>query len=757
MNKKFLVVGMAAILGASLSFFGCESATGSDGSAGAPGPMPPATLPAGATPELLQAYYDSGVNTVFMVDAPGSGTFTVPEGKTLAVVGTVNLTTPTVIIDAYYGTLDVSRASFTNATNTTFIVPEAKQPDVKAAAPTGKVPKYMVSIPAGGNPGIQEDVVFANLVLGAGGTPAGDFTTFAGSTYTIYVPGTVTIDMTDAALSTGSVKLAALGVTEAKGTTGAGLTLGSDTEIGTLKATGDLKIAGVSKTNGVKTLDLNGQAVEVAEPANIDEITSSLAGSELVLGDAKTISKLTVESGKDIEVTSEATTQLTVTLLSTPGTGKLVLPAETVAFTATGTTGGGNISYAATPATLTLSSAPGLTHVGALTVTGAVAVTGAFEVNGDLTAASVGATSGNLKVTGSLTASGAVSTTNSGDIEVGTDLTAAGVTSAGGLKVDGTLTATGATTIEVGGDLEADTVVLGAVDSDALAVTGTANIGTLTGGGDANEISFGGETNIGTFNLTTHETVITASESAAVVTINNVTGIATDKTLIIKGEGVVKLSGTYTIGEDVSATDIGVTGGEDGIALGSVTEIPDGVTLYVKGSLTIPASGLSVAAGGELVIMNNASLDLNGATSGLTLVGGDTAGKLTLGDGDAGTRTVIAAAAAASDAADGVTDATLTASGDTATITVAAATKSGTSTAFGTSAAAGDGTNATITTGTNKADAEAEATFANATAVATVTEDASEVVPDAGGFGAGVSIAGGVITVGPDGATGAEE
>jgi hypothetical protein len=299
-------------------------------------------------------------------------------------------------------------------------------------------------------------------------------------------------------------------------------------------------------------------------------------------------------------------------------------------------------------------------------------------------------------------------------------------------------------------------VVLGAVASDALAVTGTAKIGTLTGGGDANEISFGGITEIGTFNLTTTATEITA---AAKVTIeNNVAGIDTNKTLIIKGEGVVELSGTYTIGTGVSATDIGVTGGSGaGIALGNATAIPAGVTLYVKGSLTIPASGLSVAATGELVIMNEASLDLSSATSGLTLVGGTAGGKLTLGGSATGTKTVIAAAAAVSNTETLVTDATLTASGTTATITVAAATGGNETAVKGSSVVAADTTtDALITIGKAGKATEGLTQDFTGVAVQAKSDDASAVVPPAGGFGAGVSIAGGVITVGPDGATGSE-
>jgi hypothetical protein len=240
--KKFCFIGMAAILGAALSFFGCENtydrAIGATGVSVVPGA---ATLPMDAEPELLKAYYETGINKVFMIARPAAKTFNVPTGKTLAVVGDVALASGTVI-NAFDGTLDVSNGSFAGG-NGTFIVSDAQVAVIKNNVPVGSIPKYEA------NPdftkSISEKVVLQNLVLGGKDLPTGvQLAAYAG-TSEIFVLGTATAEGT---FNTGSTKLDVLGEMKANGT----LTLGSATKVAKLTATGALNLTGVS---GVSELD----------------------------------------------------------------------------------------------------------------------------------------------------------------------------------------------------------------------------------------------------------------------------------------------------------------------------------------------------------------------------------------------------------------------------------------------------------------------------------------------------------------------
>jgi hypothetical protein len=77
MNKKFLIAGMAAVLGVSLSFFACDSAAdGSTGGEGDPGPAGPFTVQSGWTLESVQDLVEIANDTgseIFFVDATLSG------------------------------------------------------------------------------------------------------------------------------------------------------------------------------------------------------------------------------------------------------------------------------------------------------------------------------------------------------------------------------------------------------------------------------------------------------------------------------------------------------------------------------------------------------------------------------------------------------------------------------------------------------------------------------------------------------------
>jgi hypothetical protein len=185
-------------------------------------------------------------------------------------------------------------------------------------------------------------------------------------------------------------------------------------------------------------------------------------------------------------------------------------------------------------------------------------------------------------------------------------------------------------------------------------------------------------------------------------------------------------------------------------------------TIVVNGTATLGAAavpGGDVTVGGTLTIAgglqiaDGQSLDLSGGGK-VVLKGDNTAeGKLALGTVPStanGKQTVIAAAQAT--AVDNLTtDAVLTANGAVATITVAPPKTTGGTEANGTSTAGvttdSSEANAAITTGKAKAETVTTSTtkeFASATAV---VADTTAVVPDAKGFGKGVTIQNGVISV----------
>jgi hypothetical protein len=90
MTKKYLVIGMAAILGASLSFFACESATdGAAGAAGEPGAPGVIYLSGSQTTAGIQAAIDSDAPLVFAgVTQSDTGAVTIPAGRNVTLVGT---------------------------------------------------------------------------------------------------------------------------------------------------------------------------------------------------------------------------------------------------------------------------------------------------------------------------------------------------------------------------------------------------------------------------------------------------------------------------------------------------------------------------------------------------------------------------------------------------------------------------------------------------------------------------------------------
>jgi hypothetical protein len=89
MNKKFLFVGMAAILGASLVFFACDQGGGS-GSDGVPGAAGYLVIDGGGLTfgNTMWDQLFAGNDTVRIIGTFGSIEGTIPENKTLEVAGT---------------------------------------------------------------------------------------------------------------------------------------------------------------------------------------------------------------------------------------------------------------------------------------------------------------------------------------------------------------------------------------------------------------------------------------------------------------------------------------------------------------------------------------------------------------------------------------------------------------------------------------------------------------------------------------------
>jgi hypothetical protein len=285
MKRKSLLFGLLAVLSAVLIFTGCanpaDGAAGPQGLGGGQGPEGPkgvATLPSGATPALLAAYFKNA-DKVFMVSAPVAGNFTVPQGKTLAVVDDVDLTGVTLTINAFEGTIDVSGGKFINATSATFLL----KPDVAEAfaeaVPSGIVPEYLSSIP---DPvaAITGPVVLDSLAIGGSGNiTLANYGTFS-STEFVYVIGDLTIDTGATAFDLSSKNLVVYGGIKAKGGIGI-LTLGSTVIADKLTATGNLKLEGVSN---LSELDTGTYTVTVPTEATIElDTLNSTSGGKLEL------------------------------------------------------------------------------------------------------------------------------------------------------------------------------------------------------------------------------------------------------------------------------------------------------------------------------------------------------------------------------------------------------------------------------------------------------------------------------------------
>jgi filamentous hemagglutinin len=262
---------------------------------------------------------------------------------------------------------------------------------------------------------------------------------------------------------------------------------------------------------------------------------------------------------------------LTVGGLSTPGAGKLVLPAETVTFTAATTTGGGNFSYKTSPASVTLSSGTGLTHVGNLSIAGTVSFAGNLTVNGD---ASFGTT---------------------------TDATASN---------GATLTFNGATATIGAYTAKAEDNPTTFAGSAPLTIT------TLTDASAASKVIFNGPTTITNAVTTDTGGLTIAGEGAVTLT---AAPVLTNGLIVTNMTGVSMPSATIPVNMSIDAS-------EGKVIFGTTTNS----TTLTNATLTSGANGqASVAANGVITlayntsVANSASLKL--ASGGSITVAGDSA------------------------------------------------------------------------------------------------------------------------------------
>jgi hypothetical protein len=560
----------------------------------------------------LAAYFKNA-DKVFMVAPPVTGNFTVPQGKTLAVVGDVDLTTPTVAINAFEGTIDVSEGKFINATDDTFLV----KPDVAeafaAAVPSGIVPEYLSSIPSPGSPtAITKDVILDSLAIGGtDNITAANFLTFAGSSDTVYVLGNAVIDAA-AAVDLSAPKLVVYGEIQAKGT--GTLTIGDDVEA-SLKATGALKLEGVSN---LSELDTGTYTVTVTTEDTIElDTLNSASGGKLEL--LAVVTKVVIGEGNgNIEF----------------NTGAPAFETAASSFGNTGTT----TFKAAAEAAIGISFAGPVVFEGDLTLTAVPATFGkaAYFAAGKKILGTTNASVITLKPGASLglpVASGTPSVfgaiiANSGATDVTlTPATNTTLTFATGRIL--TQAGSGAHSIAIGGTTPEASLVAGATYKVA---SETGKVGTLTiGNGGKLVLAAGVLSDAVDYNNLSAKLILTGGGTGVGALLTGTGTVAAGGTAIVpstQGWQVVDTGGTGTVtieADTITATANTVT--LAGVASGSGT-----ITVAKTKTLKIAANtAIDLTDSGSIVLAQGASsdggiIDLSATTAkiaGLTGGGSD--------------------------------------------------------------------------------------------------------------------------------------
>jgi hypothetical protein len=341
----------------------------------------------------------------------------------------------------------------------------------------------------------------------------------------------------------------------------------------------------------------------IADKAVIDKIggETGVTGIPFTAGDIKP-SETNIAVKGNVTITTGATTGTNI--LNTALSSNLYVVGELTvdaAVTATAINVFGNAKVGAVISTAPLKVYGNLTYTAALTTTNAVTVTGDLDFG-----------------------TNALTTTNTGDIEVigklkgNANLTPSGKVKAGTLDLTGNF-ATSATT-------------------DALIVTGAATINGNVSGTGAAIFTFNGTTKItGTFTPGAANTVI-AGEGK--VTLEGALGDTSTNTVIIKNIGGVTLTQPTTIAANFKVTKATITGDTtDGVTIKSTNS--SAVELKTGASIVITEGPIVFGSGANTITFTKTTLDVGTYTAtatGLTLGSATT---LTVNEG--GTATIAGA------------------------------------------------------------------------------------------------------------------
>ena len=608
--KKSLLFWFAAVTCAAWILVGCESPT--NGERGAAGANAPGTLPSGATPAMLAALFET-TDTVIVGLPLGEGTFTVPAGKTLAVAGTVDITSENTVINAFDGTLDVSAGGFTADGGNVFIVAEAAAAAVKAAAPGGIVPAYAASIPSDPTE-ITGDVVLPSLTIGDSGTSGTNFATFAGTTYKVFVTGNLTIDATTTPFNTGSANLVVLGDTTAKGT----FTAGATTKLGNLTASGALTLSGVSKADKLDTAAYTVTSIDTA--VELDSLDSGADGKLSLTG---SVTAVDIDGGNGNIQFPNATG--TITGLSLENTGTIAFNHAAAALSIPGAVQavfGGDVTLAGGINTGAADSTSKITFKGNVTLGDGKAITIAESTTASAVTLYAGKSiyAGTTKLVTAATntaftaaADGAVLTFTAA---TGLALSAQGVEFNGDVVFYGDLTLTAVPATFGGTAYFADTKK---ITMTTVASVITLNEGALLAHGDATKIPavysaiLGGYTDGATLTPAANTTLTFGANGTKSITQAGTAGHG----ITIGDNAVLLPSATYTVASEAEK-------------IGTLTVDTNATLIIIEGVLAGATGADNTAASAKLVLTGAATTNgalLTGAGSvvagGTTIVGGD--------------------------------------------------------------------------------------------------------------------------------------
>jgi hypothetical protein len=526
--------------------------------------------------QLTKILERSDVTTVIMagavLTASADNNVVVPSGKTLAVIGDLDLGSAVYTINAYKGILDLKSGKLTNATGDILML---NADDKKFAVDNSKItgtPNYVAVITSISPTGIDttsESVMIEKLAIGGTGpnaVPAARLEQYMNG-QVLYINEDLTTNVANPFLGT---KVTVYGET----TAAADITLTGNTDLrGGLKA-GAAGIT-VSGLENLSTGTLNTDIYAV----NVDPTS---------LGNTLTLVALnSAGPGIGSLVLTEDITNVTIT----SGTGNIVYGNAAVTLTNArfGNTGGIAFTENATITDATGSFAGPVVFEGDASVTGAV-ITFADTVSFEGTASVVAATfTGAAEFTGAVTATGAVSFSSTADFGAAANF--GGVTSfTGAASFDDTLT----------------------TSTGAVTFSSTASFaGLVTTGGVVN---FNG--------------ITTFTDNLAI----GLAGVIFNANAFFADDSQISGDFIFTIAEDAS---LGVIVGDSKVALltadggnATITPSSSGVLAFTDDSKITQSAG-AILIGGDVLLAAGASYEVFGAVA-LAI---NAASSLTLGTG----------------------------------------------------------------------------------------------------------------------------